>query len=82
MTAVRAAPQAMQENKTVEIGEDVYAGFVRSLFNDPGILLIGAFCHGLIGILVYFSSKQPVYLALAATMLAAGLYRYYGIRKG
>ena len=82
MTAVRATPRAMQEHKTGEIGEDVYAGFVRSLFNDPGILLIGAFCHGLIGVLVYLTSKHPAYLALAAVMLAAGLYRYYGIRKG
>lgn len=82
MTAVRATPQAMQENKAAEIGEDVYAGFVRSLFNDPGILLIGAFCHGLIGILVYFTSGHPAYLALAALMLGAGLYRYYGICKG
>ncbi|WP_421914900.1 putative bifunctional diguanylate cyclase/phosphodiesterase [Mesorhizobium sp.] len=82
MTAVRAAPQAMQANKSEEIAGDVYVGFVRSLFNDPGILLIGAFCHGLIGLLVYFSSKEPIYLALSVIMLGAGLYRYYGIRKG
>lgn len=82
MTAARATLRAMQESKTGEIGEDVYAGFVRSLFNDPGILLIGAFCHGLIGLLVYLSSKHPAYLVLAAAMLAAGLYRYYGIRRG
>ncbi|WP_315919044.1 putative bifunctional diguanylate cyclase/phosphodiesterase [Mesorhizobium sp. SP-1A] len=72
----------MQNNKTEDIAEDVYAGFVRSLFNDPGILLIGALCHGLIGFLVYFASREPIYLALAVAMLAAGLYRYYGIRKG
>ena len=72
----------MQQSKTDDIAGDVYAGFVRSLFNDPGILLIGALCHGLIGLLVYFTSGDPVYIALAAAMLAAGLYRYYGIRKG
>ncbi len=72
----------MQHSKNEDIAGDVYAGFVRSLFNDPGILLIGALCHGLIGLLVYFTSKEPAYLFLAATMLAAGLYRYYGIRKG
>ena len=32
----------MQQSKTDDIAGDVYAGFVRSLFNDPGILLIGA----------------------------------------
>jgi len=72
----------MQQNKTDDIAGDVYAGFVRSLFNDPGILLIGALCHGLIGFLVYYTSGDPVYLLLGAAMLAAGLYRYYGIRKG
>ena len=72
----------MQQSKTDDIAGDVYAGFVRSLFNDPGILLIGALCHGLIGLLVYFTSGDPIYVALAAAMLAAGLYRYYGIRKG
>jgi len=72
----------MYQDKNEDIAGDVYAGFVRSLFNDPGILLIGALCHGLIGLLVYLTSRDAIYLALAATMLAAGLYRYYGIRKG
>ena len=72
----------MYQDKNEDIAGDVYAGFVRSLFNDPGILLIGALCHGLIGLLVYLTSRDTIYLALAVTMLAAGLYRYYGIRKG
>lgn len=72
----------MQQNKTEDIAGDVYAGFVRSLFNDPGVLLVGGLCHGLIGLLVYFTSQDPVYIGLALAMLAAGFYRYYGIRKG
>lgn len=75
-------PHNMHQNSKDDIAGDVYAGFVRSLFNDPGILLIGAICHGLIGVLVYFTSGEPVYLYLAAAMFAAGLYRYYGILKG
>jgi len=71
----------MQENRTREIAEDIYVGFVRSLFNDPGILLIGALCHGLIGLLVFFKTGHPVYLALAVLMLAAGCWRYYALRK-
>lgn len=65
-----------------EISDDIYTGFIRSLFNDPGILLIGAACHSLMGVLTYFSSGELVYLWLAGALLAAGIYRYYGIRKG
>lgn len=63
------------------IPEDVYVGFVRSLFLDPGILLIGAFCHGLIGLMVFLKSDQPLYLVMAVLMLGAGLYRYAAMRR-
>lgn len=71
----------MKKNRSDEIPEDVYVGFVRSLFGDAGILLIGAFCHGVIGALVFERTGEPVYLVLTIAMLAAGLYRYYAIRK-
>src|SRR5690606_18248944 len=51
-------PHNMHQNSEDDIAGDVYAGCVRSLFNDPGILLIGAICHGLIGVLVYFTSGE------------------------
>ena len=62
------------------IPEDVYVGFVRSLFLDPGILLIGACCHGLIGLLVYLKSGHSIYLGLSALMLCAGICRYVAMR--
>ncbi len=71
----------MKNNKN-SIPDDIYAGFIRSLFNDPGILLIGAFCHGLMGLVTYHTSGEPIYLWLTAAMLAAGLYRYFGILGG
>ncbi len=64
------------------IPKDIYAGFVRSLFVDPGILLIGGVCHSLIAFLVFRSTNEPVYLLLAVALLAAGIYRFYGIRRG
>jgi diguanylate cyclase (GGDEF)-like protein len=64
------------------IPEDIYGGFVRSLFNDPGILLIGGFLHCLMGVLTWLSSGKIIYLFLALGLLLAGAYRYYGIRKG
>ncbi|WP_187968285.1 putative bifunctional diguanylate cyclase/phosphodiesterase [Aquibium microcysteis] len=63
------------------IPEDVYVGFVRSLFLDPGILLIGACCHGIMGLMVYLRSNEPVYLVLTVLMLFAGLYRYVAMRQ-
>jgi diguanylate cyclase (GGDEF)-like protein len=63
------------------IPEDVYVGFVRSLFLDPGILLIGACCHGIMGMMVYLRSDEPIYLVLTVMMLFAGLYRYVAMRQ-
>lgn len=61
---------------------DIYAGFIRSLFNDPTILLIGAFCHVLMGLLTYHTSGENIYIWLSVAMLAAGVYRYLGILQG
>ncbi len=81
MTAVRAAPQAMTISKAKDVPIDIYVRFVRSLFNDAIIPVVGAFCHCLIALLVFERTEEPIYLALAGLMLAAGLYRYFGIRK-
>ncbi|MCC0037990.1 MAG: EAL domain-containing protein [Brucellaceae bacterium] len=62
--------------------DDIYVGFVRSLFNEPGILLIGAFVHFLIGLLVYHHSQDTIYIVLAFGMLVGGLYRYQIIKRG
>jgi diguanylate cyclase (GGDEF)-like protein len=63
------------------IPEDVYVGFVRSLYLDPGILIIGAFCHGIMGLMVYLRGHEPIYLVLTVLMLFAGLYRYAAMRN-
>lgn len=64
------------------IPDDVYVGFVRSLYHDASILLIGAACHFLIAFLVYDRTREPTYLLLGFAMLIAGLYRYWRIREG
>lgn len=71
----------MNYPKNSNIPEDIYVRFIRSLFNDAIILVIGAICHATIALLVYESTGKPIYLALAGLMLAAGLYRYDGIRR-
>ena len=71
----------MKTNQPDEIPEDIYVGFVRSLFDNVGILLVGAFSHGLVGLLVYWKTENPVYFFLALLMIAAGIGRYYAIRQ-
>jgi diguanylate cyclase (GGDEF)-like protein len=71
----------MKASKTDEIPEDIYVGFVRSLFDGAGILLVGAFSHGLVGFLVYWKTGLPTFLILSLLMLAAGLGRYIAVRK-
>lgn len=71
----------MKKAKNVEIPVDIYVRFVRSLFNDAVIPLVGAICHFFIAFLVYEDTGRQIYLALAAVMLAAGVYRFWGIRS-
>jgi PAS domain-containing protein len=71
----------MKASKTDDIPEDIYVGFVRSLFDGAGILLVGAVSHGLVGFLVYWKTGLPTFLVLSLLMLAAGLGRYIAVRK-
>jgi diguanylate cyclase (GGDEF)-like protein len=71
----------MKTEQPDEISEDIYVGFVRSLFRGAGLLLIGAFCNGVIGLLVYWKTADPIYLALTLLTLAATLYRYHATKK-
>ncbi|WEX10182.1 EAL domain-containing protein [Chelativorans sp. AA-79] len=64
------------------IPEEVYVGFVRSLFNEGEVLLIGGVCHCLLAILVYTSSREPIYLWFAVVLLIAGIVRYFNISGG
>jgi len=76
-----SGPQAMKIPKAHDIPVDIYIRFIRSLFNDAIILVVGALLHCLMALLVFERTQDPIYLAMAALMLSAGLYRFYGIRK-
>ncbi|UVC15846.1 putative bifunctional diguanylate cyclase/phosphodiesterase [Mesorhizobium onobrychidis] len=71
----------MNIDRPDDISEDVYVGFVRSLFRDAGILLVGAFTQGAMGLLVYWKTSAAIYLALAILMVAASIGRYLAIRR-
>ncbi len=63
------------------VPQDIYVGFVRSLFNDPGILLLGGLCQGLVALLVFNSTAEPVYAAFGALLFLTSLYRYWSVRR-
>lgn len=71
----------MNIDRPDDISEDVYVGFVRSLFRDAGILLVGAFTQGAMGLLVYWKTSAAIYLALAILMVTASIGRYLAIRR-
>nr|WP_163267472.1 EAL domain-containing protein [Chelativorans alearense] len=71
----------MSTSKT-NVPEEVYVGFVRSLFNEAEVLLIGGVCHCLLAYLVYTTSGEPIYLGFAIVLFFAGVFRYYNIQQG
>ncbi|MGI6856569.1 putative bifunctional diguanylate cyclase/phosphodiesterase [Mesorhizobium sp. 1B3] len=69
--------------KTTEnhIPDDVYIQFVRSLFNSAYTVLVGAAIHALLAFMGYWTSGYVVYVWLAVTLLAVGVWRFAGMRK-
>ncbi|CCV09833.1 EAL domain-containing protein [Mesorhizobium sp. STM 4661] len=71
----------MNIDRPDDISEDIYVGFVRSLFRDATILFVGAFTQGAVGLLVYWKTSALIYLVLAILMVAASIGRYFAIRR-
>jgi diguanylate cyclase (GGDEF)-like protein len=69
----------MKNPKISEVPVDIYVRFVRSLFNDAKILIVGGVSHCLIALLIYARTGEGIYVVLGLLMLAAGLNRYFGI---
>ncbi len=73
--------QAMNVDRPDDISEDVYVGFVRSLFHDASLLIVGAFTQGAVALLVYLKTGAPIYIALAFLMTGVSLGRYMAISR-
>lgn len=71
----------MGRTKTDNIPVDVYIQFVRSLFDNAHMLVIGASCHAVVSLMVYWRNGQPVFLALAGALLGVGVWRYFSLRR-
>ncbi len=64
-----------------EIPVDVYIPFVETLFRDSLTLSIGFFAQTLLVVLVYWKTKDPIYIAVAAGFLIVAFLRLRNIRK-
>ncbi|UUP16930.1 putative signaling protein [Nitratireductor thuwali] len=69
------------KNGKAHISEDVYVGYIRSLFQDVGVLPIGALCFASIAVLLYLKTGDIAHLVMAPLMLGAGFGRYWLITR-
>ncbi|PDQ20379.1 diguanylate phosphodiesterase [Mesorhizobium sanjuanii] len=64
-----------------EIPVDVYIPFVETLFRDGLTLSIGFFAQTLLVVLVYWKTRDPIYIAVAVGLLTVAFLRLRNIRK-
>ncbi|MER8825001.1 EAL domain-containing protein [Mesorhizobium sp. M0938] len=64
-----------------EIPVDVYIPFVETLFRDVLTLAIGFSAQTLLVVLVYWKTRDPTYLAVAAGLLIVAFLRLRNMRK-
>ncbi|TIP81374.1 MAG: diguanylate cyclase, partial [Mesorhizobium sp.] len=70
----------MGRTKTENIPADVYIQFVRSLFDNAHMLVIGGACYWILGFMIYLRTHNPLFLAFSFILLSISLFRYFGIR--
>ncbi|MDP3899116.1 MAG: EAL domain-containing protein, partial [Mesorhizobium sp.] len=71
----------MKFTKSKSLPADIYIPFVQSLYADAYILYWGGITQGATSLIVYLRNGEAIYLVLAIALLAAGVFRYSGIRK-
>ena len=70
----------MGKPKIENIPADVYIQFVRSLFDNAQMLVIGGACYWILCLMIYLRTNNPLFLALSFILLSVSLFRYFGIR--
>ena len=71
----------MGRTKTENIPADVYIQFVRSLFDNAHMLVIGGVCYWILGFMIYLRTNNPLFLGFSFSLLSISLFRYFGIRS-
>jgi len=71
----------MGKTKTENIPADVYIQFVRSLFDNAHMLVIGGACYWILGFMIYLRTHNPLFIGFSFVLLSVSLFRYFGIRS-
>jgi diguanylate cyclase (GGDEF)-like protein len=79
MSAASDEPRVMAKARNEPVPVDVYIQFVRSLFDNVHMVLVGACCHTVIALMAYWKTGHMVYAVFGGVLLAIGLWRYIGM---
>ncbi|MGN6143600.1 MAG: putative bifunctional diguanylate cyclase/phosphodiesterase [Mesorhizobium sp.] len=71
----------MGKTKTENIPADVYIQFVRALFDNAHMIVIGGVCYWILGFMMYMRTGNWVFLAFSFVLLFVSIFRYFGIRS-
>jgi diguanylate cyclase (GGDEF)-like protein len=71
----------MASTRHKAVPTEVYIPFVQSLYADAYILYWGGLTQGGTAFIVYLNNGRIAYLLIAVALLAAGLFRYFGVRR-
>jgi len=71
----------MVKKRTDEVPVDVYVQFIRSLFDNVHMVLVGAMCHALIAYMAYWKGDKPFFAVMAAALLVVGVWRYLSLLR-
>ena len=84
-SGLRRAAMRMARARSEPVPVDVYIQFVRSLFDNVHMVLIGACCHMLVAFMAYWKTAEPIYARAggrAASRRRLALRRHAAVPQG
>lgn len=81
MVATRKRDFRVIARQAKELPADLYIPFVETLFRDGTTLAVGIAAQSLLAGLVFARTGNPLYVAVALTILAVGALRLAGLRR-
>ena len=71
----------MSSTKPDTIPKDVYVQFIRSLYDNVHMILIGAFCHAIMTFMSFRTTGDAVYLWLTVILAGLGFARFISMSR-
>ena len=75
------AVPGMLNRRNKELPLDIYIPFVQALFRDGVTLAVGVVAQSFLAFLVYLKTDNPIYLAIALSIVAIGALRLHSTRR-